>query len=283
MSRSVFVDIEAPKLRLHALEAGQGEAVLMVHGWPTSSHLWRNIVDPVAAGGFRALALDLPGFGRSDKPAGDSYSFNYQDRAIEAALDGLGVEKVNLVVHDLGGPVGLYWAHRHPERVSRIALLNTVVYPELSWAARLFLLGVRVPLARDLAASPWGLRQAMRLGVEHKERLTPAVMAGYLDPFKESSARTALLRTASRLHVDGIRSLARWLPSFKGPLHIIYGENDRILPDVAETMARVVAESPHARKTSLPGCGHFLQEDEPEEIARLLLEWLAEPLAPARP
>src|SRR5690606_21031167 len=118
-------------------ESGEGPPVLLLHGWPTSSFLWRNIMPRISVNN-RVIALDLPGFGASDKPTNVSYSFRYQERALEAFLDAMGIEKVTLVGHDLGGPVGLYWASQHPERLARMAMLNTLIYPELSWAVIAF-------------------------------------------------------------------------------------------------------------------------------------------------
>ncbi len=101
-SRSVEVD----GLRLHYLESGSGEPVLLLHGWPTSSFLYRNVIGHVAQNS-RAIALDLPGFGSSDKPLDASYSFRFYSRVLDGFLSALGIDKTSLVVHDLGGPVGL--------------------------------------------------------------------------------------------------------------------------------------------------------------------------------
>src|SRR5215212_7111028 len=89
-------------------EAGEGPAVLLLHGWPTSSFLWRNTLGPLARKN-RVLALDLPGSGRSDKPLNVNYSFRFYERALNGFLDALSVPDVGLAVHDLGGPIGLYW------------------------------------------------------------------------------------------------------------------------------------------------------------------------------
>src|SRR5687768_8396618 len=104
---SRYVEVEG--LQLHYLEAGSGEPILLLHGWPTSSFLWRNMIGKLAEKN-RVLALDLPGFGRSDKPLGASYSFRFYARVVSAFLDAAGVGAVGLALHDLGGPIGLYWA-----------------------------------------------------------------------------------------------------------------------------------------------------------------------------
>lgn len=262
------------EVKLHYLEAGMGPPVVLLHGWPTSSFLWRDVIPPIAERN-RVIALDLPGFGRSDKPLGASYSFRYFDEILEGALAALGIEKTSLVVHDLGGPVGLYWASRRLERIERLALLNTLVYPRVSWAVMLFVLALRLPGLRSFMVSPRGLRGAMRLGVADPARLSQEVYAEVQAPFATRDARRALVKTGINLSPKGFAALARRLPAFKGPVRIIYGERDRILPDVAKTMARVKRDLPQAEVTALPDCGHFLQEERPEEIGRLLAAFFA--------
>lgn len=269
--------VEANGLKLHCLTGGSGEAVLFLHGWPTSSHLWRNVL-PRVSRTHQVLAPDMPGFGQSDKPLDVRYSFGFQERTLEAFLDKLGIERVNLVVHDLGGPVGLYWAARHPERIIRLALLNTLVYPQFSTAVKLFGLALRTPLLNQWLAGPSGIAFAMRFGVERKGQLTPAVLRPYQSPFETRAARTALIRTGLHLGIKGFREIGEKLGQFTCPVRLIYGENDRILPDVAQTMERVRRDLPQAELTALKGCGHFLQEDEPERVAELLAEFFNRPL-----
>lgn len=273
---------EVDGLRLHYLEAGPpegvqtdpAEAVLLLHGWPTSSHLYRNIM-PALARTHRVIAPDLPGFGQSSKPLDASYSFNFHDRTLEAFLGKLGIEKVNLVAHDLGGPIGVYWATKHPEKLRRLALLNTLVYPEFSTAVKLFGLAIRVPGLNLWLAGPKGIAFSLRFGVERKEQLTEGVLAPYQLPFESRDARKALLLTGQRLGMKGFRRIAEKLPEFTDvPVRLIYGESDRILPDVAQTMERVKRDLPQAEIVSLPPCGHFLQEDEPEKVSELLAEFL---------
>ena len=107
-------DVNVEGMRLHYLECGSGEPVLLLHGWPTSSFLWRNVMGHIGKKS-RAIALDLPGFGASDKPLDASYSFRFYSRVLDGFLSALNIDKTSLAVHDLGGPVGLYWACRNPE------------------------------------------------------------------------------------------------------------------------------------------------------------------------
>ncbi len=260
-------------LKIHHVSAGEGEPVLLIHGFPTSSHLWRNVM-PTLAQTHRAIAIDLPGYGLSDKPLDIRYNFSFFESLIDGFLDALGIEKTALVVHDLGGPVGLRWAIRHRERLTKLVILNTLVYPETSWAVKAFLLALKLPGTRGFLVSPQGLVGAMKFGVEHKERLTRPVLTPYTEPFLGKDARKALIKAGSGLSVRGLAEIARELPRLGVPIRIIYGKNDRILPDMAKTAARLESDLPGAQVTALSGCGHFLQEDEPEKLGALIARFL---------
>src|SRR3712207_5933707 len=99
---------------IHHTEAGDGPAVLLVHGWPTSSFLWRDVMKPIART-HRAIAIDLPGFGGSPKPLDASYDFGFFEQAIDELLDRLEVGDTAIAGHDIGGPIALHWALRNQD------------------------------------------------------------------------------------------------------------------------------------------------------------------------
>jgi haloalkane dehalogenase len=260
-------------LRIHYLAAGEGAPILLIHGFPTSSYLWRNVI-PELAKTHRAIAIDLPGYGLSDKPLHVKYDFFFFEDVLEGFVDALGIGRTALAVHDLGGPVGLFWAVRHPARVRQLVLLNTLVYPETSWAVKLFLLSLRLPGVRHYLVSPKGLVASMKLGVVHKDRLDREALTPYTAPFQDGAARKALIKAGSGLSPKHLGEIAEKLPTLRVPARIIYGEHDPILPDVAETMQRVARDLPGTKVTALPNCGHFLQEDEPQKVGQLIAEFL---------
>lgn len=263
-------EVQVDGHRMHYREAGEGPPVLLLHGWPTSSFLYREVMKPMAAHN-RVIAPDMLGFGESDKPLDHRYSFRAYRESIDGFLDAVGVGDVGLVVHDLGGPVGLYWAVQQLERVRGLALLNTLVYPKPSWAVVAFALACRTPGLRGLLTSQWGLKSAMRIGM----RTTPGadVVEGVQAPFRDRAAREVLVKTALDLDPRKMKEVAERLPAYEGPVRIIYGARDRILPDVARTMTHVKKDLPQAEVTALPECGHFLQEDAPAEVGAALAEF----------
>ncbi|MCR9141344.1 MAG: alpha/beta fold hydrolase [bacterium] len=272
-----YVTVE--NVRIHYQEygaehAGKQPPVLLLHGWPTSSFLWRNVAPHIAQAGRRVIAIDLPGFGLSDKPLDEVYSFRFYSKIIDGFLKQIDVPgPIALTVHDLGGPVGVYWACANPDRVERLALLNTLVYPEMSWAVKLFFLALRLPFAKSWITSQSGLRFAMRLGVGDPGGLAPDTIPGTQEPFQSPEARAALLKAGGELSIKGFFIMSQRLGKLKMPARMIYGTADRILPDVADTAQRLKGDLPQLEITELPGCGHFLQEDRPDEVGRLLADF----------
>jgi len=233
--------------RLAWRQLGAGPAVLLVHGWPTSSHLWRNVMMPIGER-HRVLALDLPGF--STKPATGRFGFERFERALTGFLDHLGIERVALAGHDLGGPVVVDWALRHPDRVTRLALLNTLLYPEFSPAVVEFVTALTTPSRRMKLTSPEGLADLMRDGVADGARLAPDVIDAVLAPFGDDSARLVLARAGVGLEPSGFEEIAAGLPTLALPVRVVYGVQDRLLPDVAHTMAVCNATSHTPRSPS---------------------------------
>jgi haloalkane dehalogenase len=274
MGDAALDTVEVDGLTIAYREVGAGPPVLLLHGWPTSSYLWRDVMRPIAAHN-RVLAIDLPGFGASDKPLGTRYGFELFERTLDGFLDALDVEEVGLAVHDLGGPIGLHWTVRRPERVSRLAILNTLVYPEFSEAVLQFIKACSTPELREQLTSPDGLAAAMGLGLADESNLTEEVVTAVREPFRSEESRRALADAGIGLEPEGFAEIARLLPTLRMPVRVIYGEQDRILPDVAETMARVKADLPQAEVTALAGCGHFLQEEAPGEVGSLLAGFFA--------
>jgi pimeloyl-ACP methyl ester carboxylesterase len=275
MATATMSTVQVDDLRIAYRELGSGPPVLLVHGWPTSSFLWRDVMPPIARRN-RVVAVDLPGFGASDKPLGVRYGFDFFGRTLDGFLEALEIDTVALAVHDLGGPVGLHWAVHRPARITKLALLNTLVYPEFSEAVQQFVMACSTPELREQLTSPEGLEAAMRLGLADEGSLSDEALAAVREPFRSAESRRALADAGIGLEPEGFAEIARRLPLLTVPVRIVYGERDRVLPDVAETMARVAEDLPQAAVTALPDCGHFLQEEAPREIGELRAEFFSE-------
>jgi haloalkane dehalogenase len=211
-------------LRMHYVDEGEGAPVLFLHGEPTWSFLWRHVIPEVVAVGRRAIAPDLIGFGRSDKPTEQGwYTYDRHVEAVTRLVLELDLRDLALVVHDWGGLIGLRVAVENPERVARLVILDTGV-----WSGR-------------APSETWlRFREALRS------------VGGELDVGRLVAAALERVR-------DG---LARW----DKPAHVIWGAEDAVLPTaIAERFVSLIpgATGPE----TIPGAGHFLQEDTPVEVA----------------
>jgi haloalkane dehalogenase len=256
-------------------EAGEGPAVLLLHGWPTSSFLWRNVM-PAIARERRVLALDLPGFGASDKPTDVTYGYDFYTDAVGGFLDALEIDDVALGLHDLGGPVGVRFALDNLDRVRAVALTNTLLYPEdMTEMLTRFVEALQTPGVRERFTSPEGLEAALRLGTNGEASATAETIAGMVEPFASDEDRLALAKAGAELEDEVTAAVARDLPGLRVPVRMIYGTQDRILESIGDTVERLQRDLPQVEVTAIEGPGHFLQEDDPERVGELLAEFFA--------
>ena len=155
-------EFEAGGVRSFVREQGDGEPVVLMHGIPVSSYLYRKLLPLLAQRGLRGVAFDLPGLGLAERPRDFDYSWSGLGRWTGEAIDALGIDRCHLVLHDIGGPAGMEWAVRHPERVASLTVLDTLLAVDgfrrvwTMWLAsppglgRLWVLSTRPPVARWL-------------------------------------------------------------------------------------------------------------------------------------
>jgi len=252
--------------RVRVFTAGDGPAVLFVHGWPTHAYLWRHAMRALAPT-HRVIALDLPASGGTEMPSDADLSLNGYTALLTEVVDTLGIERLGLCVHDAGGPIGLHWAARWSGKVDRLCLLNTIVFPEMSLTERAFFASARMPGASTLLGLPVGIRFAMRYGVS-SAKLDDAVLEAYAAPFRDPARRHEFVHAIRSLDPAELAALPAALDRIADvPIALLYGERDRILPRVALTMQRLQERYPHATTTAWPDLGHFVQEDAPDRVA----------------
>jgi len=168
----------------------------------------------------------------------------------------------------------MWWAQKHVELVKSYVILDTIIFPKFSRAVKIFVGMSMLPIARTWLSSDRGIRWAMKFGIYNKSILTPEILNGYTSPYSETanskSARKALLKSASRLHIKGFHTIVKSLRNITVPVCLIYAENDKILPKVKDTVGQIAELIPHAEVHAIPKCGHFLQEERPEEVVEIL-------------
>lgn len=274
--------------RIHYVEAGRGDPVLFIHGNPTSSYLWRNVLPRVAGNlGRRGIALDLLGFGKSDKRDDVVYTSRLHADIVEAFIEKLDLKNLILVLHEWGGPLGAAYAVNHPDNVWGLAFMETFVWP-YSWND----LGRFAPAFR-LLRSPFGyiLIQMMNIfmnkilprSVIHKENLSQEVMRHYREPFPTNSSRKAIRAFPKLLPIAGqpaesedfIEEVYKRLQGVKFPLLWIKATPGAIVSKETEYHLHLLQNilPQLIIKDFGPGI-HYLQEDDPEKIANLITEWV---------
>lgn len=281
-------DISVLDSTMHYEEAGEGDPVILLHGNPTSSFLWRKVI-PGVAGEGRVLAPDLIGMGRSGKPD-IGYRFVEHARYLDAWFDALALERVTLVGHDWGGALGFHWARRHPDRVAAVAFMETIVKPttwsEFPEAAREMFQGFRTPGTGEQLVLEQNMFVEAVLPASMLHQLTADEMNAYREPFLEPSHRLPTLTWPRELPIDGepadvvelVDSYDRWLASSEDvPKLLLTFEPGAIM---SEPVVRWCQENIAALEVANAGQGiHFVQEDQPEAIARIVSEWRRRVLA----
>jgi pimeloyl-ACP methyl ester carboxylesterase len=255
-------------------EAGAGEAVVLLHGLPASSFLYRRVIGHLSADGFRALAFDLPGLGLAERPAGFDYSIRGLGAFAAAAVDALGVERFHLVVHDAGGPIGFELASQCPERIVSLTVTNTVVelgskpFPGelLARATR------RVPV---WAASPWLWRTMMyRVGILDRSAVPVADIDAYRALAMGVDDGAAYLEIMRRLRSpDGPRDYSGAVDSRHTPypVQVVWGAADPIL-SLRRFGLKALRATGSSQLSALPA-RHFLHEDQAPAVARLVADF----------
>lgn len=261
--------------RVHYVDEGprDGEVVLLVHGTPSWSFEYRHLI-PVLARTRRVIAVDHLGFGLSERPTDFPYTPEAHTEVLREVIDGLGLTRFALAVHDYGGPIALPFAVGAPERISSLVVMNTWFWSletdqEFLRLARFAASFVGRFLYRWFNAS---LRLIMPSAYADRRKLTPRIHGQYLAGFRSRDDRVRVLWALARSLVTSSPSFGKiWerraqLSAI--PTLIVWGLGDSALKPYM--LERVRTALPHARVETLSGVGHWPQEEAPEEVARLV-------------
>ena len=272
--------------RIAYAEAGTGAPIVLLHGNPTSSYLWRNVI-PHLAGLGRVIAPDLIGQGDSEKlpvSAGPGrYSFGVAYDYLTGLLETLGVDdRVTLVVHDWGSALGFHWAHNHPDKVRGIAYMEGIVCPISSWddwpaAARGIFQGFRSAKGEDLILKRNMFIEAV-LPSSIMRQLDPLEMDQYRAPFPAEDDRQPTLDWPRQIPIAGepaamvalVQAYADWLAHSPVPKLFINADPGSILIGPQREFCRTW---PNQTEVTVAGT-HFIQEDSPHAIGEAVASWL---------
>jgi haloalkane dehalogenase len=268
-------DGDGGRLRMAYVEAGptDGPVVLLLHGEPTWSYLYRHVIPPLVDAGLRAVAVDLVGFGRSDKPTRpEDHSFaRHVEWVRELVLDHLALREVTLVGQDWGGLIGLRLVAEHPDRFARVVAANTGLptgdfgMPETWWEFR-----------RAVESAPvLDIGRLVGSGCRHE--LSDAARAAYDAPFPDESSKVAprvmptLVPTAADdPATEANRRAWEVLTTWEKPFLVAFSDGDPITGAMAPVFRKLVPGTSGLDHPVVTGAGHFLQEDAGPELGRLV-------------
>ena len=267
--------------RYHYLDEGAGAPLLLVHGNPTWSFYWRELVKALR-GRWRVIVPDHIGCGLSDKPPPGAYSYRLAQRIddLRQLVEHLGLEQVTLLAHDWGGAIGMGVAGEMPQRFARFVLFNTAAFrsQRMPWLIRL----CRAPLLGRLGVQGLNLfaRAALRMAVAKPERMTPAVRAGLLAPYDSWQHRTAIDRFVGDIPLgpghpsyDTLVKIETSLALFRDrPACFIWGMRDWCF--TPHFLARFLEFFPAAEVHRLADAGHYVVEDAYEQIVPIVERFL---------
>jgi haloalkane dehalogenase len=255
-------------LRLAHIDTGEGRPVLMLHGEPTWSYLWRKVVPPVLEAGHRVILPDLPGFGRSDKPIDeDWYTYDRHVAAIKALVEDLDLRDATFVLHDWGGPIGMRVAVELADRVSRLVLMDTGLFTgsvPMSDAWHRF-----AAFVERVEELPVGLVVRRGCFTDPGDAVAVAYDAPFVNEAAKAGARAfppLVLKLRARSTLEALRDDRR-------EILMLWGAEDRPLPPEQGDAFAAQLGRPAPRR--IDGAGHFLQEDQGEQIGALIAAFLS--------
>jgi haloalkane dehalogenase len=261
-------------LRLAHVDAGEGAPVVFLHGEPTWSFLWRKVIPPVRDAGFRCLAPDLAGFGRSDKPTDIGfYTYDRHVALTATLLEDLDLRGATMVVHDWGGPIGLRLAVEHPDRVTRLVIMDTGLFSGRqkmtdAWLA----FHDFVERTEDL---PVGFLVRGACKTDPGDEVIAAYEAPYPDAASKAGARAfplILPQSPDAPGADAGQRVTEALRDDRRPSLVLWADSDPVLPfAVGERFAESIGR---AAPRKIENASHFLQEDQGPLIGGLIADWL---------
>jgi haloalkane dehalogenase len=275
--------VEVNGHRMHYVEQGSGDPILFLHGNPTSSYLWRNIIPYVSDRG-RCIAPDLIGMGKSDKPD-LAYRFFDHYAFIEGFIEAMGLKNITLVLHDWGSGLGFHYAHMHPDKIKGIAFMEAIVAP-VKWAdfPSDFKMGFKLMRTSFIG---WLMVSVMNVFVKQilpqatLRHFRPEELAYYAAPFPTIKSRKPVRQWPAEIPIEGrpadvhdaVSGYNRWLQETHLPKLFLYAHPGGLITEKVATW--IQEHLPNLTAADIGAGIHYVQEDRPHEIGEALSAWYA--------
>lgn len=276
---SRYIDVSGS--RMHYVEQGSGEPILFIHGNPTSSYLWRNII-PYAAKHGRAIAVDLIGMGKSDKPALD-YTFFDHYQYLEGFIEALNLQNVTLVIHDWGGGLGTSYARRHPDNVAGIAFMESVLKPmdlaDADIPTRFLFNRMRDPKKGDRMNMDKAFFIKRLMPMMTSAKISKEAKAAYAKPYPTRESRKPVAVWPREIPLSGepphmvkeIGDNFEWFKTAPIPKLLLHAKPGVIFEKLVD---EIETDVKNLTSVSIGKGKHYVQEDQPEAIGKALDQWL---------
>ena len=267
-----FVKIDG--IEYHYTEySGPGLPVFLLHGFASSTYTWEKVAPLLQAKGYHVWALDMKGFGWSDKPKESIYSPQKLLEEVNGWMEIMGLEKVIFVGNSLGGAIAWNMALDHPDKVSKLVLIDAGGYPhKMPWPIRLAGIPGSAAVA-ELFFGRWMIRDTLEQVYYTPSLVTDIQIDAYYDRMRTKNALYAMTALAESLGKLSTEEYSSRIPGIQAETLVIWGLEDPWIP--VEDGEKFKDALPHATLKIIPGCGHIPQEEKPEETARLILDFLA--------
>jgi len=255
---------------VHVEQAGEGEPVVLIHGFGASTYSWRKVM-PALAASHRVVAIDLNGFGYTQRPTSRaSYTREAQAKLVLGTLDALGIDRAHIVGHSYGGGITLYLAQRHPERFRTMVLVDSSAptYPDDRRSRAAALRPLASFFVRYLALRPSAVRKGLLRSYHDDSLVTPELVRAYLDRLAVEGVSFAFYGlTAPAPPGERVE-----LEKIEVPALVVWGAHDELIsPEVGR---RAAARLPHSEFFLFEKSGHLPMEEEPEAFLRVVLPFL---------
>ncbi|WP_129675237.1 alpha/beta fold hydrolase [Candidatus Chloroploca sp. Khr17] len=264
-------------LRLRVLMAGEGPPVLLLHGFAVNADDWRPTIARLVKAGYQAIALDLLGFGRSDKPGGAAYSLHHYADLHAGLLDALGLDQVALVGHSMGGKLALATTILHPTRITRLLIADSEGFMQIPFFMRK---GGTLPWLGEailsLTSRPGLIRMQLKAAFANPDQyVTPELIERGRQTLSDPGVRQTMLALSRSYASTDLKASGLWahLAEIKQPTLIIWGAEDRMFPVKYAQLAHQAL--PGAQLVVIPNCGHFPMIEAEATFHGLLLGFLA--------
>jgi pimeloyl-ACP methyl ester carboxylesterase len=260
-------------LAIHYIEKGEGtKHVLLLHGFRAHTYTWRHLIDPLAKAGYHVWAIDLIGYGLSDKPNNATYHIDFFVQQVDAFMEAKGISKAHLIGNSMGGGLALLIALDRPHRAKSLTLISALGYP-LDMPLYLSL-GKHISQIWAPFLGPRMVRRCLYDIVCNKELVSDEQVEAYCLPYRFPGGITASLLTLRQFDNQYLIEMGKRYSTLLYPMLIIWGDYDWLIP--VSHYEKFLNDFPNAKRLLIRDCGHIPQEEAPEQVLAAILEFLQE-------